>query len=154
MTTTNESALSAWFDELVAQYDDLGEAQQTAYQMLENRGALSKVTLHKYQCASHGCQIARVVKIGSTVLCATRDYKYSPGMNLEKSVPEARRKNTLNGDDWWPGHVYDVDALAEWGDVAGIGMVCRHYTGTILAKDILSAIERVIPGHPGKPTRL
>jgi len=154
MTTSAENTdLATWLDQLIAAHDDLGEAQQTAYQMLERREALSKVTLHKYQC-TRGCQIARVVQIGSTILCAVRDYKYSPGMNEARSVPEARRKNTLNGDDWWPGHVHDVTALARWGDAAGMDMICRHAHRTVLAKVVLATIEGVTPGHPGKPTRL
>ena len=154
-TSTEDKELARWFDQLIKAHEDLGEAQQTAYQMLERQpGRLARVTVHKYQCASRGCQIARVVKIGGTVLCAVRDYKYSPGLNAENSVPEARRKNTLNGEDWWPGHVYDVESIAKWGDAAGMDMICRHFHGTIFAKDILAVIEGVIPGHPKGPTRL
>jgi hypothetical protein len=151
--TQESQNMGDWFAALLSNHADRGEAIQTAYQQLENLNKLSKVTLHKYQC-TRGCQIARVVKIDNTVLCAVRDYRYSPGMNAARSVPEARRKNTLNGDDWWPGHVHDVTELSTWGDSAGMDMVCRHFHGTILAKDILTTIEGVIPGHPRKPTRL
>lgn len=147
-------SLARWFDDLLASSDDKREAQQYAYLKIEQmETALPKVTLHKYQC-TRGCQIARVVQIGSTIMCAVRDYEFSPGLNAQLSVPAARRKNTMDGDKHWPGHVYDVQELAEWGDQAGMQMVCRHFRGTVLASDLLKAIEGARPGHPNAPTRL
>ncbi|MDO9397012.1 MAG: hypothetical protein Q7T71_10745 [Herbiconiux sp.] len=150
-----DADLARWFERLMAEHDDEVDQRERAYYALQNSELplLSRVTVHKYQCV-RGCQVARVVRIGSTVLCAVRDYKYSPGMNAERSVPEARRKNTLDGDKHWPGHVHDVNALAGWGDQAGLDMVCRHFHGMILASDILTQIQGVEPGHPRKPTRL
>lgn len=150
-----QEQVANWFTAVVAAHDDRAQGLNDAYFQLDKLGLLSKVTLHRYQCNRRNpCQVARVVQIGPTVLCAVRDYKYSPGMNRAKSVPEARRKRTLNGDNWWPGHVYDVNELATWGDAAGLDMVCRHFHRTIFASDILTAIEGAKPGHPNKPTRL
>lgn len=154
MTDSTED-LSNWMARLLAAHDDRTAAIQTAYSQLESANLLAKVTLHRYQCSSpKACQIARVIQIGDLVLCSVRDYKYSPGMNIARSVPAARAKNTLDGDSHWPGHVHDVSALAEWGAAAGISMVCRHYHGTILAVDMLETARQARPGHPGKPTRL
>lgn len=152
MPNTGNTELEAWFDKLVSTYDDAAEGHQTAYQKLEAMNALSKVTVHKYQCP-RGCQVARLVRIGSVVLCAVRDYKFSPGMNAAESVPAARKNNTLNGENWWPGHVYDVAPLAA-DERGGIQMVCSHRRRTVNAQQILLTAEGVNPGHPGKPTIL
>ena len=150
-----QDALADWFANVLAEHADAVDQREHAYYALDNAGLLSKVTVHRYQCSrDNPCQIARVIKIGSNVLCAVRDYKYSPGLNQERSVESARVRNTLNGDNHWPGHVHDVVALSEWGDQAGMDMVCRHYRGTIFAKDILATVEGIPPGRPGKPTRL
>ncbi|MGG7509381.1 hypothetical protein [Plantibacter sp. YIM 135249] len=151
----NAADLSIWLTKLMDASDDRATAIEDGYIQLERAGLLSKVTLHRYQCSRpKACQIARVVKLGDLILCAVRDYKYSPGMNLAESVQSARERNTLNGNNHWPGHVYDVAELATWGDAAGISMVCRHFHGTVLAKDMLTLVSSVRPGYPGKPTRL
>jgi hypothetical protein len=155
MSDAESAQLAEWFSQLLATHDERTEAIESAYLQLEALEKLSKVTVHKYQCAApQACLIARVIRIGGTVLCAVRDYKFSPGVNEAESVPEARRKNTLNGDNHWPGHVHDVIELDKWGDSAGMHMVCRHFRGVVYAKDVLTAIDGVVPGHPNKPTRL
>jgi hypothetical protein len=148
MTNLNE-----WFRDLVRKNHDRNQALQDAHQHLANAGLLSRVTLHRYMC-KRGCQLATVFRVGGTTLCAVRDYKYSPGLNEARSVPTARAKNTLDGDRWWPSHVFDVDQLARWGDDAGMSMNCRHYRGTVTGRAVLEAVDGVKPGHQNKPTIL
>ncbi len=128
-----------------------------AYVALRDSGKLSKVTLHRYLCRARSCMIATVFRLDRLTLCAVRDYTYSPGLNEAVSVPSARAKKTLDGDRHWPGHVYDVEELADFnaGDVkAGMDMNCRHQRGVVLPDDVLAKVAGVRPGHPGPPTRL
>lgn len=139
---------------LLHESDSRSEAIELLHRGLVERGLLSKVTLHRYQC-KRGCPpLAIVFRAGSHTLCAASDYRYSPGMNQAKSVEAARAKNTLDGDRWWPSHVYDVDELATWGADAGMSIACRHHTSTLLAQDVLKTVHTVTPGRPAKPTLL
>jgi len=156
MAESNADELGEWFGNLISQANDRSEALQDAHRHLVEGGYLHNVVLHQYQCR-RGCQIATVFKVGGTVLCAVRDYKFSRGLNAERSVAAAREKNTLDGDRWWPAHVYDVEELDRFsaGDnLAGMSMNCRHYTGTVLASDVLKTVEGVVPGKKSAPTRL
>lgn len=142
--------------ELMKRLDDDGAARDALHTHLKENGLLSRVTLHKYMC-KRGCQIATVFRAGSYTLCAVRDYKFSPGLNEQVSVPSARKRNTLDGDKNWPGHVYDVEQLERFstGDQkVGMVMNCRHRRGAVLARDILATVEGITPGKPGAPTRL
>lgn len=146
---------SAWFAELERLHDRQA-AIDAAYISLRDAGLLPKVTLHKYMCR-RGCPIATVFRVAHLTLCVVRDYKFSPGLNREVSVPSARRKNTLDGERHWPGHVYDVEELDRFSagaSRAGMGMNCRHHRGTVLAQDVLATVAGVSPGRPGPPTRL
>jgi hypothetical protein len=127
---------------------DAGEV----FRALVDRDLLSKITLHRYRCR-RGCPIAVVFAVDDLLLCAVRDYKFSPGLNRVESVEAARAKNTLDGDRHWPSHVYDVKQLG--GDPkAGIWMACRHYHGAVPIDAMTAAVEGVRPGHAGKPTIL
>jgi len=151
MTSASEQA-GQFFAELVRVSEDRDAAIHTAYQQYENAGKLSKVTVHRYVCR-RGCGVLMtVIKLGEVYLARTRDYKYSPGMNLERSVPEARRKSTLDGDRHWPGHTFEVEQTASWG--LGFDASCRHKLHTLLATDVLATVKVVRPGHPEKPTLL
>jgi hypothetical protein len=154
--STDEARIGEWFEALLAQHDDETAALDDAFRALKGAGLLSKVVLHRYQC-SRGCQIAVVFRAAGRLLCAVRDYKYSPGMNERQSVAAARAKNTLDGNRHWPDHVYDVIQLDRFGthtQPAGITMNCRHHLGTVLTRDIRSAVATASPGRPGAPTRL
>lgn len=139
--------------QLMKQLEDDAAARDALHTHLKETGLLARVTLHKYMC-KRGCQIATVFRAGGLTLCAVRDYKFSPGLNERASVPSARERNTLDGDKHWPGHIHDVSHLAGWGPDAGMDMNCRHRRGTVLAVDVLAAVEGVEPGKPGVPTRL
>jgi len=134
------AALDARNDSIQESYD-----QRSEY--------LSKVALHRYQCA-RGCQIATVFRADGVVLCAVRGYKVSPGKNQTISTQAGRDRNMVDGG--WPPHVYDVQHLH--GPIeesnATITMACRHYLGSVRTQSILDVIRNVRPGHPGKPTRL
>ena len=145
--------LGNWWQALWAASADDAEAIHTAYQRLENAGLISKVTVHRYLCGRCG-PLATVIRLGDKTIARTVDYKYSRGLNLRQSVAAARERNTLDGERHWPGHTYDVDALADWGPQAGFDVVCRHVTTTVAAVDVLALTRDVKPGHPGKPTRL
>lgn len=136
--------------------DDHAQAHD-AYQQLENAGLIGKVTVHSYRCRRCGPR-ATVIRLGDHTIVRTRDYKFSPGMNLDRSVESARAKNTLDGDRHWPGHTYDVDQLVDqlagFEPSAGFTVACRHVVETILAEDVLAITAGVQPGHPGKPTLL
>lgn len=154
----NETEMRAGeaFAALLSQTQDRVVAMEVLHRQLKQRGLLTNVTLHKYMC-KRGCQIATTFMAGGLILCAVRDYKYSPGLNEEASVPAARERNTLDGDRHWPGHVYDVAQLDRFSvgeQKAGLGMNCRHHRGTVLAEDVLRACEGVTPGKPAAPTRL
>lgn len=141
---------------LLSRMGDRAAALDELYRHLRDSDRLSKVTLHRYMCQK-GCQIATVFSAGGLILCAVRDYKYSPGLNRKASVPAARERNTLDGNRHWPGHVYDVAELERFsvGDQkAGMALNCRHHRGTVLAEAVLRACEGIIPGKPGAPTRL
>jgi hypothetical protein len=148
-----ELSMDKWVDDLIASSRDHDEAIDSIHTHLRNAGLLSQLTMHKYQC-KRGCQIATVFKASGLILCAVRDYKYSPGLNQAESVPAAREKNTLNGDNHWPSQVYDVVRLSKFGNDASVSLVCRHHNGSVRASDMLSVVEGVTPGRPTKPTRL
>lgn len=158
---TNESdptaSVSLLFQKMRETADSEDEAIERSYQYLAGTDLLRRVTLHKYQCQKDACQIATVFRVDGDVLCAVRDYKFSPGLNQQTSVEAARRKNTLDGNRWWPGHVYNVSRLDSPYDIEGnrsrILMACRHFHGMIRTADILATVEGVTPGHYGK-TRL
>lgn len=141
---------------LTALFRNLGDSQAAIDELhrhLTEHGLLSKVTLHKYMC-KRGCQIGTVFAAGDLVLCAVRDYKLSPGLNEAQSVPDARKKNTLDGARHWPSHVYDVEQLTRFGDMSGMDFNCRHRLGNVSAVSILARVEGVTPGRPSAPTRL
>ena len=144
--------LSEWWRQLRATADDDAQAIHDAYQRLENAGLISKVTVHRYLCHRCGKPCATVIRLGDNTIARTRDNKFSRGLNTERSVESARARKTLDGERHWPGHTYDVDALAEWG--AGFDANCRHMTATVMARDVLAMTRDVTPGHPGKPTLL
>lgn len=151
-----ESTAGEALTALIAHMDDRAAALDELYRHLRDNGHLSKVTLHRYMCRK-GCQIATVFSAGGLILCAVRDYKYSPGLNDQASVPKARENNTLDGERHWPGHVYDVAQINGFSvgeDKAGMNMNCRHHRGTVLAETVLRACENATPGKPGAPTRL
>ena len=150
---STEGDLTRWLAELYAKSDDRHAALDSAHQALVSAGLLSKVTTHRYMCR-RGCQIATVFLLGDVVVCAVRDYKLSPGLNLSESVERGRARNSLDGDRHWAGHVYDVRDLAAFGSKGGMDMNCRHHHGTVLAADGLAVVDGVRPGHPGAPTRL
>lgn len=142
--------------QLMKQLEDDAAARDALHTHLKETGCLAKVTLHKYMC-KRGCQIATVFRAGGVILCAVRDYKFSPGLNERVSVPAARERNTLDGNKHWPGHIYDVEHVERFSigeQKAGMDMNCRHRRGTVFARDVLAAVEGVTPGKPGAPTRL
>lgn len=142
--------LMDWFAELESRTQGRREAIEQAYIELRNSGLLSKVTLHRYMCR-RGCQLAVVFRVAGQTLCATRDYKQSPGLNAHASVEAARRDRTLDGDRHWPAMVYDVAEIAEFGAMLA---ACRHFRGQLVGADVLTAVEGVRPGQPKAPTRL
>lgn len=147
--------IARWFSDLDRASNDREQAIHEAYQQLENAGLVSKVLVHRYVCRRPGCGVlATVIQVSDLVLARTRDYKLSPGMNLDRSVEAARIKNTLDGKRHWPGHTFDVGNFATLGPTAGMDMSCRHGLRTILAADVLAAVDGVKPGHPGRPTLL
>jgi hypothetical protein len=134
-------------DEMASRDQEIEES----YERLSER--LSKVALHRYQCA-RGCQIATVYRADGLLLCAVRGYKVSPGLNETISTADARTRNMVDGK--WPAHIYDVRHLhgpAEQSP-ASITMACNHYLGSVPTQQIIAVVEGVIPGHPNKPTRL
>jgi len=134
--------------------EDSRLARERVYETLRDHpGWLANLTVHKYMCM-RGCQLARAFRVGGLTLLAVRDYKYSPGLNLQLSVEAARDQNTLDGERHWPSHVYDMDELAQWGDEAGAAVVCRHYRGMLTGRRVLTDCGNATPGRPGKPTRL
>jgi hypothetical protein len=148
-----------WQRQIMTAHDDYAQAIHTAYQQLENAGLVSKVTVHRYLCGRCGKPLATVIRLENETwnktLARTTDYKFSPGLNRERSVESARSRRTLDGSRHWPGHTYDVDELADMGESdVGFGVNCRHVTTTVLAADVLRITRNVKPGHPGKPTRL
>ncbi len=150
----DNSAITEWWRRLTDDADHRDTAIHDAYQALDNAGVVSKVTVHRYLCRSRGCVLGTVVRIGGETIARTRDNKLSPGANQARSVESARRKNTLDGDRHWPGHTFDVPALATCGPRAGMDMSCRHTLATVLAVDVLAVTDGVTPGRPGKPTLL
>lgn len=151
---SGEGDVGAWWQAMVDATPNRDEAVHDAYQYLQNTGLINKVTVHRYVCRKAGCVLATVVRLGDTVLARTRDYKLSPGLNLNQTVESARVKNTLDGNRHWPGHTFDVTELATWGESAGMPMNCRHVVNTTRFVDVLAAATDVRPGHPGAPTLL
>lgn len=146
--------LGQWWQQLNARLQGRDEALHHAWQSFENAGVLNHVVVHRYLCRHHGHPLATVIRVSGVTVVRTRDYKFSPGLNAERSVEMARVKNTLDGERHWPGLTLDVTNLAEWGPQAGVDMNCRHALRTVLAQDILAACADARPGHPGKPSRI
>lgn len=118
----------------------------------ERRGDLSKMRVARYLCR-RGCSLADVIRVGDLVLARTKDHKVRPRTNERRSVAEARVKNTIDGERHWPGRVYAVEILGR--DPRGnFDANCRHGLHTINARELLTMIEDVTPGHPGKPILL
>jgi hypothetical protein len=114
-----------WWRQLVAGTEDRDTAIQTAWQQIDDLGLVSKVTVHRYICAKCNSPLVTVIRLGNNTIAHVRDYKLSPGMNRDRSVEEARKRNTLDGKRHWPAHAYDVNALAAAGPHAGFDVVCR-----------------------------
>lgn len=156
MNNFAEVAAGQALDALVSLAGDREAAMEQIYAHLKDSGLLPKVTMHRYMC-KRGCQIATAFSAGGLILCAVSDYKLSPGLNWELSVEEARKRNTLDGEKHWPGHVHDVMQLNRFSTAdnqAAMDMNCRHRRGPILAVDILSVCQGITPGKPGAPTLL
>ena len=152
--TTPDLDYGQFWRELESAANDHDEAIHNAYQRFENTGLISKVTVHRYLCKGCGKPLATVIRLGDKTIARTTDYKFSPGLNPQRSVESARRRNTLDGDRHWPGHTYDVDQLAGWGPLSGFDVICRHVAATVRAADVLEATCGVTPGQPGPPTML
>lgn len=154
MSDDDATSAGVLLRELLDAARDESRAREDLHLALQRGGLLSRVTLHRYMCASRGCQLATVFAAGGSVLCAVRDYKPSHGLNERLSVPSARTRNTLDGERHWPSAVYEVSDLATWGQDAGFDVICNHVRVTLRAGDVLELVAGVIPGRPGKPTRL
>ena len=150
---SEDAAADGLIRQMVRESEQRSEDLSTLIQRFENAGLLNKVTVHKYLCR-RGCLRGRVMNIGGRLVMRTRDYKLAPGANQAQSVASARARNTIDGNRHWPGHDFDVAELASWGDVAAIGLNCRHGLHNELAVNILAKCEGVSPGHPGAPTLL
>lgn len=154
MNTESED-MAAFFAALFRQTHDRQAALEAMFTAVVAKGYLSRVVLHRYRCRPP-CNkvIATVIGVGGLVLVRTRDYKMSPGLNAATSTQTARERNTLDGERHWPGHVFDVHAIADWDEVgAGITAQC-HARATLNGARILRDIEGKRPGHPGAPTFL
>lgn len=146
--------LSGWWQKLRAESRDQQQAVHDAYQRLENAGLISKVTVHRYNCRRCGPR-ATVIRVAGQTIARTRDNKFSPGLNEQRSTESARARRTLDGGRHWPGQTHDVDDLADdGGDDVGFDVNCRHVTATIIAREVLALTRDVTPGRPGKPTLL
>ena len=152
--TTPDLDYGEFLRQLLRDAKNRTEAIHTAYQHFENAGLILHVIVHRYLSKGCGKKLATVIRLGDTTIARTTDYKFSPGLNLERSVESARERSTLDGDRHWPGHTYDVGELAEWGPTVGFDVICRHVTATVHAADVLEITRGVKPGHPGPPTRL
>lgn len=154
----SDEALGRWFQEVARAADSRQEALETAWQNLESRGLLSRVTLHTWICRGSGRQnrgggvIGRVIRVGETTIFRTRDYKQSRGLSIATSVPEARAKNTLDGIGHWPSYTFDVVAYARNGPQAGWSVECRHRRTFVRAAEVLELVRDTEPGKPGRPT--
>lgn len=152
---------NVWAEFMAAQAarnTDRRDAIEAAYQQLDNAKLVGKVVVHRYLCRNGGHPLATVIRISDVTIVRTRDYKFSPGMNRERTVESARRKNTLDGNRHWPGCTYDVTDLAAsdtGGTFFAVDMSCRHDPKRMVrAIDVLTVTENVAPGHPSKPTIL
>ncbi len=143
-----------FFAALCEAEQDARIARERTHIGLRDMGLLSQVTLHRFMCRSKGCQLALVFQVGDSVFVAASDYKYSPGMNEEKSVQRARERNTLDGKRHWPGTVYDLNEVVEWGPQGSIHVACRHVMRDLSGSELFDSIGSATPGHPGKPTLL
>jgi hypothetical protein len=148
--------LSAIFHQLfVAAVDsgkDHAEAIHDAYQKFENAGLISKVTVHRYLCSKCGKPRATVIRLGDRTIARTTDYKFSRGYNVSHSAEGARASRTLDGNQHWPGHTYDIDELA--AAELSFQVTCRHMNAHVAAAAVLALTRDVKAGHPGAPTRL
>lgn len=150
----NDSEIDRAFLALLEAHDDRREALHAAWQRLENAGLISKVTVQQYRCRRRGCTLMTVIKVGGLTLARSADYKFSRGLNGERSVAAARAKNTLDGDRHWPGHTFDVEELAGWGETAGMDANCRCATRVLMAQRILEDSAGATSGRPAKPVIL
>lgn len=151
--TSDMEGLSAWFAALVDSGQDRDQAAHDAYQRLENLGLINRVRVHFYICGrgSSGCGVLGTsISLGGRVLLRTAPYKMSRGLNTATSVEAARRKNTLDGDRFWPGYTFDVEWLGSFGPDAAITMYCRHQLSSVLASTVLEDAAGVPLGRPGK----
>lgn len=146
-------SLDLWFSRRLAGVGDESAAIADALQALDNADVLGRVVVHRYICPKCG-PVALVVKLGGRVLARTRDYKHSRGRNEATTAPAAREARTLDGDRHWPGHVFDVDDMARWGDALRLPLKCAHHDRTVTAAEVLALVADVRPGHPGRPTIL
>ena len=150
----DESEIDQWVTALLESSTNRTQTLQDAYVHLRDAGLLANAEVHRYMCR-RGCQLVKVFRWGGTTLAYVADYRFSPGMNAAKSVPEARAKNTLDGDRWWPAHVYDVTEVAKWAaEGGGVTVACRHFHGLLRGDEILADIAPALQGRKINPTRL
>lgn len=156
----DEEPLAELFRALLAESESRSEANERLYRYMKESPAnrpqgtgsyLSKATVHWYKC-KRGCRIAQVFRAGGTTLCAVSDYKLSHGLNLNQSVEAARKKNTLDGERWWPSHVFDLQHEASSPEFL-IPLNCSHFRGARSAAEMLEEVGTSRPGKFGQ-TRL
>lgn len=148
--TQESDQIATLFETMARATSDRSEAIEDLYISLTNAKLLRRVTLHEYRC-KRGKPLAIVFGSRGLTLCATSDYKFTRGLNESVSVEAARKSRTLDGERWWPSHVYDVSEMSEFG---GMQIACEHYRGTLVASEVLQTVNGVTPGHPTKPTIL
>ena len=99
--TTPDLDYGEFLRQLLRDAKNRTEAIHTAYQHFENAGLILHVIVHRYLCKGCGKKLATVIRLGDTTIARTTDYKFSPGLNLERSVESARERSTLDGDRHW-----------------------------------------------------
>lgn len=147
MNADDRDALEA-FSAILAAAESRDEGLQEVHRTLKESGRLGLYLQRRYVCAECGV-LCRVFRYAGVTFAATAPYKLGHRKNLAESVPEARQSNTLDGERHWPGHVYDVHQLAEWGDEAGATVTCRHINMMLTGSRILADIAGVRPGKQG-----
>lgn len=82
-----------------------------------------------YRCPER-CLLLDAVEVGETVVLHQKRYKYSDGINLDRSSEAGRQRNTYDGREHWMARSYWIgsSALEFPDDVSGVGVAvqCDH----------------------------
>lgn len=124
-----------------------GPAYLAEYHQAGRKG-VRQALLVEYRCVNtRACLLLQAWMANGRVLYYRPAYKRSRNRNENESVPQARQRNTLDGDRHWKPRAGNLSALAGWSGV-GIDLNCDHSEVIVTPRLVLADADAATPGTP------